>query len=44
MKNKPLTNEERQEAFTLIINYIIDKMMLIDYRQQQLIKRYLEEA
>lgn len=43
MKNKPLTNEEMQEAFTIIINYIIDKMMIIDYRQKQLIIRYLDE-
>ena len=34
MKNKPLTNEERKEAFTIILNYIIDKMLIIDYRQK----------
>ena len=43
MNIKTLTNEERKEALQLIIEYTRTKMLLVDERQKQLIKRYIEE-
>ena len=38
-----LSNEERQEALELLIEYIRNKYIILDQRQKTLIKTFIEE-
>lgn len=41
--NSQLTSQEYKEALQLITEYAQTNMLLLDYRQKQLLKRYFQE-
>ena len=38
-----LSDEERREAFELLLEYITNKSIILDHRQKELLKKYIEE-